>query len=163
MCAFRLCRTHDQPPPVFLARVNPTGILRITKRCKRNYCWWSHRAVSFSVDESGNSRLASWARISAPRVSAQPRRSTWQGRRFARPLHPTRAGGVSLPPCTPRRGAFLPLDPDHIHGGQPCADWMRGNGVARCIASQASLAPPTPPASGFRARHHDESVPPLDT
>jgi hypothetical protein len=26
----------------------------------------------------------------------------WQGRRFARPLHPTRAGSLARPPCTPR-------------------------------------------------------------
>ena len=78
----------------------------------------------------------------------------WQGRRFARPLHPTRAGGFRTP-MHPRRGAFLPRDPDHIHGGQPCAGWMRGNGLSRCIDNRERLAPPIPPASGFRARHHD--------
>ncbi len=41
-------------------------------------------------------------------------------------------------PQHPRRGAFRPRDP-----GQPCADWMRGNGMPRCIDNQGALPPDT--------------------
>jgi hypothetical protein len=52
----------------------------------------------------------------------------------------TRAGASA--PRHPRRKAFRLSTPD-----QPCAGWMCGNGVSRCIDNQGSLAPPIPPAS----------------
>ena len=48
------------------------------------------------------------------------------------------ASTVRLSRPTPRRGACLPLDP-----AQPCAGWMRGNGVSRCIDIRG-LVPETP-------------------
>ena len=69
-------------------------------------------------------------------------------RAYTLPPRGQRAAG-DFAPLHPRRRAFLPLDPDHIHGGQPCAGWIRGNRVSRCIAIQGSLAPPKPPASGL--------------
>jgi hypothetical protein len=68
----------------------------------------------------------------------------WQGRRFALPLHPTRAGSVSPPPCTPRRGTR----PGSSTFAQPYADWMRGNGVSRCIDSQGLSHPRHPTTKG---------------
>ena len=60
------------------------------------------------------------------------------------------AGGLSRPPCTPRRRAFLPLDPDH-----PCAGWNRASAMPCWTGNQGAL-PPDTPASGFRARHHEQ-------
>ncbi len=63
---------------------------------------------------------------------------------------PCRAGlAVRLSRPTPRHGAFLPRGPD-----QPSAGRMRGNAVARCMASQG-LSPDTS-ASGIRARHDEQ-------
>jgi hypothetical protein len=67
-----------------------------------------------------------------------------------------RAAGA-FAPLHPRRKAFRLSTPD-----QPCAAWMRGNGVSRCIDNQGAL-PPDTPASGFRARHHDQGDFPLGT
>ena len=98
----------------------------------------------------------------APRGLALPGRSPWQGRRFARPLHPTRAGGLSPPPCTPtakglpwtrlvpyarmRRSGFRARHHDQNPApvpatfAQPCADWMRGQTVRR-LGHHASAVP----------------------
>src|ERR1700728_2670666 len=44
----------------------------------------------------------------------------------------------------PRRRAFLPLDPDHVHGDQPCADWMRARALPPCTCTVEALPPRTP-------------------
>ena len=51
----------------------------------------------------------------------------------ALPLH----SGGAVAPLHPLDRASLPRYP-----GQPCSDWMRGNGLSRCIDSQA-FAPDT--------------------
>jgi hypothetical protein len=102
----------------------------------------------------------------------------WQGRRFARPLHPTRAGGLP-PPCTPRRGTR----PGSCDLSQPRAGWIRGQAFApgptttkerdpapstppnpprigcaatACPVASTFGAKPQNPASGFRARRHEQ-------
>jgi hypothetical protein len=52
-------------------------------------------------------------------------------------------------PLHPRREVFLPLDPDHIHGGQPCADWMRAKALPPWTGTRVAL-PPRPPRQDFR-------------
>jgi hypothetical protein len=47
---------------------------------------------------------------------------------------------------TPRRNAFRLSTPD-----QPCADWMRGTGISRCIDIRGLS--PKPRVSGFARRH----------
>ena len=84
-------------------------------------------ALTFRADAATKTGQQVGRGCPAPRGLALPGRSPWQGRRFARPLHPTRAGGLSRPPCTPTTKGPCPLEP----------------------------------ASGFRARHHDEEPDPV--
>jgi hypothetical protein len=57
---------------------------------------------------------------------------------FAPPAPTTR----SVPAPRPGRKAFRLSTPD-----QPFADWMRGNGVARCIANQGAISALTRPSA----------------
>ena len=58
-------------------------------------------------------------------------------------------------PQLPRPGAFEPMDPDRIHGGQPCADWMRARALLPWTSPRRAL-PPGPPARELsRPRPHD--------
>ena len=66
-------------------------------------------ALTFRADAATKSGQQVGRGVTAPRGLALPGRSPWQGRRFARPLHPTRAGGLSRPPCTPTTKRALPL------------------------------------------------------
>jgi hypothetical protein len=74
------------------------------------------------------------------------------------PVRSLPSKGRFAAPCTPRRRTR----PGSSIFARPCAGWMRGNGISRCIENQESLAPPIPPASGFRARHHDQRPAALD-
>ena len=60
-------------------------------------------------------------------------------------------------PLHPRRKAFRLSTPD-----QPSAAWIRASAVSRWTDNQGAL-PPDTPASGFRARHHDQGALPLGT
>jgi hypothetical protein len=53
-------------------------------------------------------------------------------------------------PQLPRPGAVAPLDPDHSHGGQPYADWMRASPLPPWTGPRSAL-PPGPPRVSFRA------------
>ncbi len=87
-------------------------------------------------DRQGRTRFPCWL----GKGGASPSRCIPSEQGLSRPVHP-------------RRRAFLPLDPDHGHGGQPCAGWMRGNGVSRCIDNQGALPPDTPASGQFAPRH----------
>jgi hypothetical protein len=118
-------------------------------------CETTRQSVSGS-GKSGESRRQQVGRgHTAPRTGrprkGAVRRSLGKGAAPPLPLHPSPAWGLSRPPCTPRRGTR----PGSCDLPQPSADWMRGNGVSRCIDNQGAL-PPDPPAPDFRVRHHDE-------
>ena len=85
-CAASTIRENLNPTRRFFARLSRRGIRQ-----------W---ITVFHGRFAGDAGKQVGRGVSAPRGL---RRSTWQGRRFARPLHPTRAGDLSRPPCTPRR------------------------------------------------------------
>jgi len=62
-----------------------------------------------------------------PPEAAVAYKLAWQGRRFALALHPFRRE------TRPGFSTFA----------QPCADWMRGTGMSRCIDNQGALPPDT--------------------
>jgi hypothetical protein len=182
------CCGQDQQPPVMRhieSDSSLTGTFVLADSANRIACgptgrsrnWGSRLVILF---------LASHVMYhnNSPKWGIAALHHAWQGRRFALPLHPSRAGGFGprapttkgVPAPRPRppvrrldtRSGFrarhheqggsgpmhpgkalFALDPNH-----PCAGWMRGNGVARCIASQW-LSRPRHPRAGERPLHRD--------
>ena len=97
-----------------------------------------------------------------PPLDTRPTLRGLDARQRCVPLHrqsgslAPRSPRVRLSRPTPRRKAFRLSTPD-----QPCAGWMRGNGVSRCsgVRDIAALTrpsprpPPKPRVSGFVCRH----------
>jgi len=114
------------PPPVFLARCGKLNQNREVERKNSGHGFGRFLTIRGMV--KGQNRRGKRCVVI---------QHAWQGRGFARPLHPTRAGGFRAP-LHPRRGTR----PGSCDLTQPYADWMCGNGVSRCIDSHA-FAPGT--------------------
>jgi hypothetical protein len=114
--------------------------------------------VACGNDPDDDCRWQSWRKFLEGKRCVVRTQHAWQGRRFALPLHPFRAGGFRAP-VHPRRGTR----PGSCDLPQPCTGWIRGQAFAPDTTTKGVPAPRPGPTvrrldtrSGFRARHHDE-------
>ena len=139
----------DAMPPVLLFRCCDES----TRHADARFYRQRHSpALTFRADAATKSGQQVGRGCPAPRGLALPGRSPWQGRRFARPLHPTRATSChvastirsALLPRYPQRQAFAPDTTT-----KPCAGWMPATSCHVASTIKRALLPRYPQRQAF--------------